>query len=76
MRFERRLELAMEGSRFFDLVRWGVTDEVMNAFYTEEKTKRTYYQDAFFDANKEEYCPIPLKQINFSQGLYKQNPGY
>jgi hypothetical protein len=48
----------------------------MNDFYAGEKTKRTYYQEAFFDKNKEEYCPIPLKQINFSQGLYKQNPGY
>lgn len=76
LRWERRLELAMEGNRFFDLVRWGVTDEVLNKFYNEEKTKRTYYQDAFFDAHKEEYCPIPLKQINFSQGVYKQNPGY
>ncbi|MNR50286.1 SusD family protein [compost metagenome] len=66
----------MEGNRFFDLVRWGVTDQVMNDFYAGEKTKRTYYQEAFFDKNKEEYCPIPLKQINFSQGLYKQNPGY
>ena len=76
LRWERRLELAMEGSRFFDLVRWGVTSEVMNQYYAKEKTKRTYYQDANFDAQKEEYCPIPLKQINFSQGLYKQNTGY
>ncbi|MEL1244963.1 RagB/SusD family nutrient uptake outer membrane protein [Flavobacterium sp. DGU11] len=76
LRWERRLELAMEGSRFFDLVRWGVTDEVMNAYYAEEKTKRAYYNDAYFDKNKEEYCPIPLAQINFSQGVYHQNPGY
>ena len=76
LRWERRLELAMEGSRFFDLVRWGVTSQVMNQFYAKEKEKRTYYQDANFDAQKEEYCPIPLKQINFSQGLYKQNAGY
>lgn len=76
LRWERRLEFAMEGSRFFDLVRWGVTQKVMNDYYEKEKTKRTYYQDAFFDANKEEYCPIPLTQINFSQGLYKQNREY
>lgn len=76
LRFERRLEFAMEGSRFFDLVRWGVTKDVMNTFYDGEKSKRSYYNDAHFDAEKEEYCPIPLAQINFSQGLYKQNPGY
>jgi starch-binding outer membrane protein, SusD/RagB family len=76
LRWERRLEFAMEGNRFFDLVRWGVADEVMNAYYAEEKTKRAYYNDAFFDRNREEYCPIPLAQINFSQGVYHQNPGY
>ena len=76
LRWERRLEFAMEGSRFFDLVRWGVTQKVMNDYYEKEKIKRTYYQDAFFDANKEEYCPIPLTQINFSQGLYQQNREY
>jgi len=76
MRFERRLELAMEGNRFFDLVRWGVAAEVLNDYYGEEKTKRAYYSDAYFDKNKEEYCPIPLTQINFSQGVYQQNRGY
>jgi hypothetical protein len=76
LRFERRLELAMEGNRFFDLVRWGIADDVLNDYYGEEKTKRAYYSDAYFDKNKEEYCPIPLTQINLSQGVYQQNPGY
>ena len=76
LRWERRLELAMEGSRFFDLVRWGIADEVMNAYYAVEQTKRPYYLEAGFDSNREEYCPIPLAQINFSQGVYIQNPGY
>ncbi len=76
LRWERRLEFAMEGSRFFDLVRWGIADEVMNTYYAGEKSKRAYYNDAYFDRNKEEYCPIPLAQINFSQGVYHQNPGY
>ncbi|GGF73085.1 RagB/SusD family nutrient uptake outer membrane protein [Wenyingzhuangia marina] len=76
LRWERRLEFAMEGYRFFDLVRWGVASETLNAYYAEEKTKRGYYLDAGFDKNKEEFCPIPLAQINFSQGLYKQNKRY
>ncbi|GAA4298275.1 RagB/SusD family nutrient uptake outer membrane protein [Aestuariibaculum suncheonense] len=76
LRWERRLEFAMEGSRFFDLVRWGIASETLNAFYAEEKTKISYYLEAGFDKNKEEYCPIPLAQINFSQGLYQQNTGY
>ncbi|MGC4128132.1 MAG: RagB/SusD family nutrient uptake outer membrane protein [Bergeyella sp.] len=76
LRWERRLEFAMEGSRFFDLVRWGITSTTMNTYYSTEKTKRSYYSDAGFDHGIEEYCPIPLAQINFSQGLYKQNNGY
>ena len=76
LRWERRLEFAMEGSRFFDLVRWGVAAETMNAFYAVEKTKRAYYLEAGFDSGREEFCPIPLAQINFSQGLYDQNTGY
>lgn len=76
LRFERRLELAMEGSHFFDLVRWGIAAQELNAYYDAERTRRPYFGDAFFDANREEYCPIPLAQINFSQGLYQQNLGY
>lgn len=76
VRWERRLEFAMEGSRFFDLVRWGIADEVMNAYYTKEQTLRSYLQNAHFDKNKEEYIPIPQQQISYSQGIYKQNYGY
>lgn len=76
LRWERRLEFAMEGSRFFDLVRWGIVDQTLNNYYNIEKTKRSFFNDAHFDKNKEEYCPIPLAQINFSQGLYQQNTGY
>lgn len=76
LRWERRLEFAMEGSRFFDLVRWGVASDVLNTYYSEEQIRRPYYAEANFDAHKEEYCPIPLAQINFSQGLYQQNAGY
>ncbi|MBR8708792.1 RagB/SusD family nutrient uptake outer membrane protein [Bacteroides pyogenes] len=76
LRWERRLEFAMEGSRFFDLVRWGIADSVLNTYYAGEKSKRTYYEGAHFDKNKEEYVPIPQQQINFSKNVYKQNYNY
>jgi hypothetical protein len=76
LRWERRLELAMEGSRFFDLVRWGIADEVINQFYTTEKSAHSYYQGAQFSKNKNEYVPVPIQQINFSKGIYKQNYGF
>lgn len=76
LRWERRLEFAMEGSRFFDLVRWGIAAETMNNYYAVEKSRRSYYNQAGFDHGVEEYLPIPLAQINFSHGVYKQNNGY
>lgn len=77
LRFERKLELAMEGERFFDLVRWGIAEGVLNnEYFAKEKVLRTYYKDAKFVKGRDEYFPIPQNQINFSGGLYKQNPGY
>ena len=77
LRFERKLELAMEGERFFDLVRWGVADQVLNQeYFPKEKNLRTYYRNSQFVKGRDEYFPIPQTQINFSGGLYAQNPGY
>jgi len=75
LRTEVRLEKALEGNRYFDLVRWGIAREVMTTFFNSEKNKRIYYQNATFKSG-EEYFPIPVAQYNFSGGKYKQNPGY
>lgn len=74
--FERRLEFGMEGPRFFDLVRWGIAEPVLNAYLTKEKTKRDFLANAKFTAGRDEYYPIPQREINFTAGLYKQNPKY
>lgn len=76
LRWERRLELGMEGFRFFDLVRWGIAAEYMNNYFSVEKTKREYLNAAIFTKNRDEYFPIPLAQINFSKKLYQQNYGW
>jgi hypothetical protein len=76
LRWERRMEFAMEGIRFFDLVRWGIAAEYINNYFATEKTKREYLRDGYFTKNRNEYFPIPQKQIDFSKGLYKQNPGW
>lgn len=80
VRFERRLELAMEGHRFFDLVRWGVAAETINEYLAVEKDKRAYLIGASFKPGVNEYYPIPEQQIILSSingvPTLQQNPGY
>jgi len=76
LQWERRLEFATEGSRFFDLVRWGIAEPTLNAYITIEKVRRTFLSTAKFTAGRDEYLPIPQSEITFTNGLYKQNPGY
>ena len=74
--WENRLEMAMEGRRFYDLVRWGIAAEVMNAYFDKEGQRRQWLNVAFFTSGRDEYLPIPQAQINWSQGVYKQNIGF
>ena len=76
LRWERRLEFAMENMRFFDLVRWGIADEVLNKYFQSEKARRSYLKEAVFTKNKNEYAPIPQQQIGYSKDVYKQNYGW
>lgn len=75
LKFERRVELAMESDRFFDLVRWGEAESVLNAYYAAEAEVCTIYSNAHFTKNKNEYLPIPFAQISASNGIYDQNCG-
>lgn len=75
LQHERRVELALESDRFFDLVRWGEAARVLNKYYAEEASKCAIYSGASFTANKNEYLPIPFAQISASNGNYTQNIG-
>jgi len=75
IKMERRLELALESERFFDLVRWGDAANVLNKYYTSESQKMSFLSGSSFTANKNEYLPIPWEQIAASNGHYTQNCG-
>ena len=79
VRHERRVELAMEGVRWFDLVRWGIAATTLNKYLEKEKLKRTYKQTASFVAGTHEYFPIPGAIIDIAAkygNKLDQNPGY
>ena len=58
---ERRFEMALDGERFFDLVRWGLANSVLGSLGYE---------------NRNRFYPIPQAAIDFSNGLLIQNPDY
>ena len=62
---ERRLELAMEGHRYFDLIRWGIAGDVLQ-----------YQWGGSFNPSVNNVFPIPQQEISRSGGALKQNPGY
>ena len=85
VRFERKLELALEGQRFFDLVRWKIADPTINAYLDYEGSRlQTNLGGANFTSNQDEYLPIPQDQIDLQQAegsegetsVLSQNPGY
>jgi starch-binding outer membrane protein, SusD/RagB family len=87
IQMERRLELAIEGQRFFDLSRWdngtGTMATILNAYVGVEKTRNSFYlvnNSAQFTKGINEYFAIPQNELdaeNSTGKVYlKQNPGY
>ncbi|MEJ2902992.1 RagB/SusD family nutrient uptake outer membrane protein [Pedobacter panaciterrae] len=78
--YERKIELAMEGHRFFDLVRWGIADQELNAYFSYQGKITSDVRNGKFVKGKNNYYPIPQRQIDLSQSngapVLKQNPGY
>ena len=83
VQWERRLELAMENGRYFDLRRWGIASKTLNAYFETEQrdvydgqTYAQYLKDAHYTPGKNEFYPVPYNQMYYVPGLYTQNKGY
>ena len=78
VRMERKLELALEGKRFYDLLRWGIVDEAMNNYLDYEALfLPNQFAGATFEPGQDEYLPIPQGQIDLQGAdVLQQNPGY
>jgi starch-binding outer membrane protein, SusD/RagB family len=80
VRYERRLELAMEGQRFFDLRRWGVFQQVLTDYLSVESTRRLFLAAAAPVTDRHHLYPIPSIQIELSKvngaPQLTQNPGW
>ena len=89
VRFERKLELGMEGHRMYDLVRYDRNDDnfniktVLDAFIANERASgltTQYTATISFTKNKSEFLPIPQNEIDLQNQkdvtVLTQNPGY
>jgi hypothetical protein len=80
VQYERRLELAVEGQRLFDLRRWGTADTVLNNYIAVEKNRRSYLTVAAPFTARHYLYPIPEIEIEMSrvngQDRLVQNPGW
>ena len=70
VRMERRLELAMEGNRWFVLLRWNTAVSTVNAYMQSEQRYHTYYAGNSISED-ELYFSVPYEEVNNSNGLYK-----
>ena len=80
VRIERKIELAMEGQRFFDLRRWGIADTTITSFLAVESTRRSFLTAATPFAARYRLYPIPSLQIELSKvggtSTLQQNTGW
>lgn len=88
VRHERRVELAMEGERIFDLLRW---DAVKDVFGDGKQIKLHFYSDYLPETSSDKFktvpgltkyptdhilFPIPQYEMDQNKAIIENNPGY
>jgi len=87
VRLERRIELAQEGHRMYDLRRWGILEQTMNAYFARNAAradgdvlKRLYLNEGFTVEARHNRFPLPGTQVDLSEmdgtPMLQQNPGF
>lgn len=86
LKHERRIELAFENHRYWDLVRWGDAATVQNQTVTGVEVTRNNtggfiytpknVQNRVFISPKMNFYPFPQAEVNISNGVLVQNPGW
>src|SRR6266699_2999651 len=76
VQYERRLELAMEGQRFFDLRRRGDADTVIANYLLVERNREPWLGTAAPFTSRHHLYPIPQIEIDLSHGALCQNAGW
>lgn len=78
VRHEMRLEFALEGMRFQDLVRWGIDGEVIPKYLQSEldNGKLPWIQGSTYTSGKNDYFPVPQSQLDLQPGVLTQDPEY
>ncbi len=75
VRLEHRLEFATEGLRYFQLRRWGIAEEKLNSYIEHDSNFRTFLQGVSYDADQDDYWPLPQGQLDI-QPVLEQDPAY
>ncbi|GAB3648593.1 RagB/SusD family nutrient uptake outer membrane protein [Echinicola sediminis] len=78
VRHEMRMEFALEGMRFFDLVRWGIAEPTLNNYLDSELAdgKLPWLNGARYVEGEDDHWPIPQVQIDLQTGIIVQDPAH